>query len=65
MSVQIDSEYISIWCDYVIPRFTEADMNQYGGDKPKCAHISIEKIMILANYLFITGPQNTTFRNCP
>jgi len=42
----------------------EGDTNQSGGPDPTCDDITISDISILIDYLFITGPENATLKNC-
>lgn len=55
ISVMIDARFISGTCN-VVACLTEADVNQSGGMSPTCNDITIGDILVLIDYLFITGP---------
>ena len=63
ISFLIDAKFISLSCDS-IPCLAEADINQSGGANPTCDDLSIGDIMILIDYLFITGSDNMTLPDC-
>jgi hypothetical protein len=51
-------------CEQNLPCLTEADMNQSGGDNPKCSDITISDIQTVVNHLFIAGRVNAPLKEC-
>lgn len=60
----VNAKFISGSCSGVIACLEEADINKSGVGLATCDDITLGDIMMLVDYLFITGPENSTLPVC-